>query len=82
MQSGRIARSAPKFAGTQLGKLYGIRCPRPPTLAIPTDAAETAAATPHRVALHGIQASVAWAVTCVLVHRAAYGSTLKHLGGF
>ena len=115
VQSGRIARSAPEFAGTQLDKLYGIRCPRPPTLAlperscsrtdcscplltqaldrqtprrpaprpqsslasaIPTDAAETAAATPHRVALHGIQASVAWAVTCVLVHRAAYGSRL------
>ena len=111
VQSGRIARSAPEFAGTQLDKLYGIRCPRPPTLAlperscsrtdcscplltqaldrqtprrpaprpqsslasaIPTDAAETAAATPHRVALHGIQASVAWAVTYVLVHRAAW----------
>ena len=35
MQSGRIARSAPEFAGTQLDKLYGIRCPRPPTLALP-----------------------------------------------
>ena len=115
MQSGRIARSAPEFAGARLDKLYRIRCPRPPTLAlpehscsrtdcscplltqaldrqtprrpaprpqsslasaIPTDAAETAAATPHRIALHGIQASVAWAVTCVLVHRAAYGSRL------
>ena len=119
VQSGRIARSAPEFAGTQLDKLYGIRCPRPPALAlperscsrtdcscplltqaldrqtprrpaprpqsslasaIPTDAAETAAATPHRVALHGIQASVAWAVTCVLVHRAAYGSRLADGG--
>ena len=40
--------------------------------AISSDAAETAATTPHRVALHGIQASVAWAVTYVLVHRAAW----------
>ena len=34
-------------------------------------AAETAAATPHRIALHRIETGVAWAVTRVLVHRAA-----------
>ena len=112
MQSGRIARSAPEFTGARLDKLYRIRCPRPPTLAlperscsrtdcscplltqaldrqtprrpaprpqsslasaIPTDAAETADATSHRVAPHGIQASLAWAVTCVLVHTSVGG---------
>ena len=35
MQSGRIARSAPEFAGARLDKLYRIRCPRPPALAPP-----------------------------------------------
>ena len=43
----------------------GLR-PPPPSLAL----------TSHRIALHGIQASVAWAVACVIVHRAAYSSRL------
>ena len=35
VQSGRIARSAPEFAGARLDKLYRIRCPHPPALALP-----------------------------------------------
>ena len=35
VQSGRIARSAPECTGTRLDELYGIRCPRPPALALP-----------------------------------------------
>ena len=35
MQSGRIARLAPKFAGAMLDELYGRRCLRPPALAPP-----------------------------------------------
>ena len=35
VQSGRIARLAPKFAGAKLDELYGRRCLRPPALAPP-----------------------------------------------
>ena len=35
VQSGQIARLAPKFAGAMLDELYGRRCLRPPALAPP-----------------------------------------------